>query len=240
MALGYRLASARVGVSNGVVDDIAQLSGLSPDRFSVIHNPVRLRDTPSFESLADAEALWGVPRGARLISVGKFKAQKNHPLLLRAFARLSRPDARLMLVGSGDGEPALRQLAAELGVAERVIFAGFKADPTPFYATSDLFVLASDYEGFGNVIVEALRCGVPVVATDCRSGPREILDDGKYGRLVPVGDADALAEAMFESLDGIHDPAVLKARAGCFSVAKAADDYLGLLLPDSVHGWRCP
>ena len=125
-----------------------------------------------------------------------FKHQKNHALLLRAFALLERPDARLMLLGNGELEPDLRRLAAELGIADRVIFAGFHPDPTPFYRTADLFVLSSDYEGFGNVIVEALACGTPVVSTDCPSGPAEILADGEFGALVPVGDAQALARAI--------------------------------------------
>lgn len=94
-----------------------------------------------------------------------------------------------------------------------------------------IFVLSSDYEGIGNVFVEALEQGVTVVSTDCPSGPREILEDGKYGRLVPVGDADALARAMLESLQSQHDHAALKARAQDFAVGKVADEYLDMLLP---------
>ena len=94
-------------------------------------------------------------------------------------------------------------------------------------------MLSSDFEGFGNVIVEALACGVPVVSTDCRSGPSEILEHGRYGRLVPVGDASALAQAMLDSLDATHDKEALKRRALDFSPARVADQFLRLLLPQA-------
>ena len=229
MAAGYRLADHRIGVSSGVTADIAKLSGLHPDAFDVIHNPVPPRPEPSDEAIRDAEALWSGPRGARIVTVGRMKAVKNHPLLLRAFARLGRPEARLMFVGDGTGRDALLSLAQELGVDGRVIFAGFQRDPTPFYRSADLFVLASDYEGFGNVIVEALACGTPVVSTDCPSGPGEILDGGRFGRLVPVGNARAMAEAIDDALDAPADRDALVHRAADFAPEIAARKYLDLL-----------
>ncbi len=231
MAVGYRLAHRRVGVSLGVVENIAALSGLQPEAFDVIHNPVPPRAEPTTETMHDAEALWSSPRGARIVTVGSMKTQKNHPLLLRAFARLDRPDARLMFVGDGTGRDALLSLARDLGVADRVIFTGFKLDPTPFYKTADLFVLSSDYEGFGNVIVEAMSCGTPVVSTDCPSGPSEILDRGRYGRLVPVGDVAGLSRAMDTALDAPSDRVKLQTRAADFSPEIAARKYLELLDP---------
>lgn len=231
MSLGYRLAHSRVGVSAGVATDIAVLSGLHLSAFDVIHNPVPSRPAPSNQAMCDAEALWSGERGARIVTVGNMKPVKNHPLLLRAFAQFDRPDARLMFVGDGAGRGALSSLARELGVADRVIFAGFHPDPTPFYQTADLFVLSSDYEGFGNVIVEALACGTSVVSTDCPSGPAEILENGKYGRLVPVRDAQALAYAMQQALVAPHDPALLKQRASDFAPEIAAKRYLELLCP---------
>ena len=165
------------------------------------------------------------------MTVGSMKAQKNHPLLLRAFAGMGRWDARLMLVGTGAGEAGLRVAADELGITQQVIFAGFHSDPTPFYQTADLFVLSSDYEGFGNVIVEAMACGTPVVSTDCPSGPAEILEQGKHGRLVPVGDVEALTSAMQAALAARHDPDALKQRAANFAPAIAAKRYLELLCP---------
>lgn len=229
MAVGYRLASRRVGVSSGVVQGIVALSGLRAEAFDVVHNPVPPRPDPPASALQEAEALWSGPTAARIVTVGSMKKQKNHPLLLRAFARLDRPDARLMFVGDGSGREALLTLARDLGVADRVILAGFHPNPTPFYKTADLFVLSSDYEGFGNVIVEAMACGTPVVSTDCPSGPGEILDAGRYGRLVPRGDASALAEAMAAALDDTPDRDALIRRSDDFAPDVAARKYLGLL-----------
>jgi len=229
MAIGYRLADRRVGVSQGVVQDISALSRLHLGAFDIIHNPLTPRAEPPSVALSDAEALWTGSKGPRIVTVGSMKAQKNHPLLLSAFARLDCPDARLMFVGDGTGREELLSLARDLGVVDRVIFAGFHPDPTPFYKTAGLFVLSSNYEGFGNVIVEAMACGTPVVSTDCPSGPAEILENGKWGRLTPVGNADALAEAMRASLEDYHDTAALKRRAADFAPEIAARKYLELL-----------
>lgn len=229
MAVGYRLADRCVGVSSGVAHDIATLSGMRSTTFEVIHNPVTPRLGPSSEALRDAEALWAGPSGARIVTVGSMKTQKNHQLLLRAFARQDRSEARLMFVGDGAGRDAILSLAEELGVTDRVILAGFHRDPTPFYKTADLFVLSSDYEGFGNVIVEALACGTPVVSTDCPSGPGEILDGGRFGRLTPVGDAGAMAEAIHTALNAPANCDALKRRAADFSPGIAAAKYLDLL-----------
>lgn len=229
MAAGYRLAHARAGVSGGVVDDIAALSGLPRRMFEVLHNPVTPRPAPDAQALRMTNALWSAPFGARILSVGSLKDQKNHVLLLRAFARMARADARLMLLGQGQNEGALRALAQELGVADRVIFAGFHADPSPFYATADLFALSSDYEGLPTVLIEALSFGLPIVSTDCPSGPAEILDRGRWGRLVPVRDADALAGAMDAALAAPVDRDALKRRAADFAPEIAAKKYLDLL-----------
>ena len=229
VALGYRLVNYRIGVSAGVAADMVFLSGMRYNAFEVVHNPVPLRAVPEQATLDIADHLWCGPSGARILTVGTMKTVKNHPLLLRAFAQLDQPDARLMFVGDGQRREALLSLAQELGVRDRVIFPGFHPDPTPFYKTADLFVLSSNYEGFGNVIVEAMACGTPVVSTDCPSGPAEILENGKWGRLIPVGNADALAEAMRASLEDDHDSATLKRRAADFAPEIAARKYLKLL-----------
>ncbi|TMW71330.1 glycosyltransferase [Thauera sp. UPWRP] len=229
MMATYRLADRVAGVSQGVASDIAHLAGLKEADVSVLHNPIPLRPTPDQDARGNVELLWNSPPGERILTVGSLKDAKNHPLLIRAFAQLSRAESRLMIVGQGQNESMLRALAQELGIADRVIFAGFHADPSPFYATADLFVLSSDYEGFGNVIVEALSFGVPVVSTDCPSGPAEILENGRWGRLVPVGDADALARAIEAALLNPTDREALKRRAADFAPEIAARKYLDLL-----------
>ncbi|MGJ0392715.1 MAG: glycosyltransferase [Methylocystis sp.] len=229
IAATYRWADRVAAVSKGAAQDTAGLARLSANRVAVLHNPISQRPMPAADARSKADALWNCAQGERILTVGSLKDQKNHPLLLRAFARLSRSGARLMLLGQGQNEAMLRALAAELGIADRVIFAGFHADPSPFYATADLFALSSDYEGFGNVIVEALSLGVPVVSTDCPSGPAEILENGRRGRLVPVGDAEALSGAMDAALSAPVDRGALKRRAADFSPEIAARKYLNLL-----------
>ena len=111
---------------------------------------------------------------------------------------------------------------------------GFVTDPYPWFRSADLFVLSSQWEGFGNVIVEALECGVPVVSTDCPSGPSEILDNGIYGRLVPVGDAAMLSAAIIQSLDDKYDRELLISRAKYFSVRNVSDQYLAYCFPGGI------
>jgi glycosyltransferase involved in cell wall biosynthesis len=229
MMVSYRLAQHVAAVSAGAADDIAALAMLPKQRMRVLYNPIPQRPLPSAVDTASAEANWACGKGQRLLAVGTFKSQKNHSLLLRAFAEMAQPSARLMLLGKGQDEQMLRDLSTALSIQDRVIFAGFHADPTPFYATADLFVLSSDYEGFGNVIVEALSFGLPVVSTDCPSGPAEILENGRWGRLVPVGDCAALAQAMAQALSEPVDRDALKRRAQDFDPAISAKKYLELL-----------
>jgi glycosyltransferase involved in cell wall biosynthesis len=216
--LFYPLADVRTMCSKAAADDLAQLAGMTRDRIEVIYNPISGPDriVPS----EAAESAWGGD-GSRIITIGNLKAVKNHALLVRAFALLNKADARLMILGEGPERRALEIQARELGIADRVILPGFAADPWPFYRSADLFVLSSDYEGYGNVLAEAMLAGLPVVSTDCPGGPREILAEGRYGRLVPVGDAEALAAAIGEALAGQHDP-----EAGSEHIRRISDESL--------------
>jgi len=227
IAFGYRFAHARIGVSAGVALDMADLAAMPAASVQAAYNPIRMATPVDQQALAKAEAIWH-GNGPRILTVGNLKPVKNHSLLLRAFAQMEDPVAKLMILGQGDCEDHLRALAAELGVADRVLMPGFH-DPAPFYATADLFALSSDSEGFGNVIVEAMSHGLPVVSTDCPTGPREILGDGRWGRLVPVNDPAALAQAMTDALASPADIAALKARAADFAPDIAARRYLSLM-----------
>jgi len=150
--------------------------------------------------------------------------------LLRAFARIRQyRAAQLMILGEGDERASLEALARKLGLAEHVSMPGFVPDPGAYMARASVFVLSSSWEGFGNVLVEALAGGCPVVSTDCRSGPSEILQDGKYGRLVPVGDHETMARAILETLDSPQDSRMLRARAMDFHVDKIVDQYVAVM-----------
>lgn len=227
---------AVVAVSRGAAADLEQFAGLAQGSVRTIYNPVAHGRGGELAPLPENCAAWAAAGPhKRVLAVGTLKAVKDFAALIQAFALLrNEVDARLLILGEGEERARLQQLIDALGLQDRVDMPGFVPDTTPYYAHADLFVLSSEHEGFGNVIVEALEQGVPVVSTDCPSGPREILQDGKYGRLVPVGDPRALAAAMLESLQSSHDHGALKTRAQDFAVDKVADQYLDLLLP----GWR--
>ena len=177
----YPLAAARVAVSRGVAQDVARLGGLSPGDFTVVPNPAY----PSAVDTAGPDP-WAGRDGARVLGVGRMKAQKDFPLLVDAFARLARQrPATLAILGEGSERAAVQQRADALGVADRVVLPGFTDRPGPWYAHADVFALSSRYEGFGNVVVEALAYGTPVVSTDCPSGPSDILDGGRWGAAGP-------------------------------------------------------
>lgn len=226
----YPRADVRIAPSEGIAADLSHLSGLRRESFSIIHNPIAI-STGSIASNQETDALWGDAK-ARILAVGSLKPEKDFKLLIEAFATLRRDrHARLIIVGEGQLRHELEALANRLGVQDSVSLPGFR-DPWPFYASADLVVLSSRSEGFGNVLVEAMSAGLPVVSTNC-DGPREILADGKWGTLVPVGDRDSLALAMERELDESVDRERLKSRAREFDADVAIDAYLAALLGSS-------
>lgn len=231
--LAYPRAAARVVVSRDAADDLAALSGIERASIEVIYNPIP--PVAGVDDLADdARAAWPA-NTRRILTVGSLKQQKNHGMLLAAVAALPADcPASLLILGAGDLRESLTARAAALGIGDRVVMPGFVTDPSPFFRAAALFVLSSDYEGFGNVLVEAMRHGVPVVSTDCRSGPREILADGRFGRLVPVGDHRAMADAIAAALADRHDPAALRDRAEALSGGASIAAYLRLMLGSAV------
>jgi glycosyltransferase involved in cell wall biosynthesis len=208
----YPLADARVCVSEGSARDLAKISSLSRDSFSVIYNPV-VPAKASATAAAEAKKQW--PKGGRrLLSVGRLNDQKNHELLIRAFALVAdRTPASLMILGEGALRTHLEHLIRDLGLVDRVVLPGYVANPWPYYASAELLVMSSDYEGYPLVLIEALFSGLNIVSTDCQSGPREILDNGRYGELVPLRDAQRLADAIEDSLSRPLPPELLVQRA---------------------------
>jgi glycosyltransferase involved in cell wall biosynthesis len=225
----YRRADSVSAISSGVATAVADLLGRPRESVPVIYNPVvsagfeeKLEEKPDHPWFHD-----GTPV---ILAAGRLIRQKDYPVLLRAFAQLvGRKPARLIVIGEGEDRGSLERLAAELGIADRVAMPGFVANPYAWMKYARLFVLSSQWEGFGNVLAEALACGTPVVATDCPSGPAEILDGGAYGRLVPVGDATALADAMEEALDARVDHDRLIARGMQFDVERIGPQYQALI-----------
>jgi glycosyltransferase involved in cell wall biosynthesis len=219
-----------VAVSSGVAEDLVATTGLRREHITVIHNPVV---TPELEERAQAplEHAWFAPGEPPVVlSVGRLVAPKDYPTLVRAFARVRavRP-ARLVILGEGSQREALLALAAKLGIADDVTLPGFVANPFAYVSRCAVFALSSAWEGFGIVLVEALALGCPVVSTDCPSGPAEILEHGSHGLLVPVGDDEAMAQAILSAIEAPGDPERRKARAAEFAVDQAVDRYIETL-----------
>jgi len=228
--LTYPAASGIIAVSNGVKIDLCALAALRADSVDVIYNPAAIDDPGPAADSDLRQRRWGSTDGYYVLSVGTLKTQKDHATLLEAFALLPPGfGARLTIVGDGPLRGELSELTQRLGLGPRVRFAGFEIDPTDWYRTADVFVLSSRWEGFANVIVEALSFGLPVVSTDCPSGPSEILEGGRYGALVPVGDPPALARAIEQSRDRPVDRALLVRRSRDFSMDVIASRYLSVM-----------
>ena len=223
-------ADAVVAVSGGVADDLKKAIGLPGSNIEVVYNPV-IR--PEIVSLSE-EAVdhpWLIEKSCPvLVAASKLKPQKDLQMLLRAFALVRKKrQVRLIILGEGPEGEALQQLANELGIAEDIDLAGFIQNPFAFYSRADLFVLSSAWEGLPTALIEAMGCGCPVVSTDCPSGPQEILEGGRYGTLVQVGDQQAMAEAIEANLDSPPLRTQLLERAACFSIDKSVAHYEALV-----------
>ncbi len=229
-ALVAARATTLVAVSAGIRRDL-EARGVPSGKIAVIHNPlppgIGAASTATYPWQAELAALG---QGPVIATAGRLTPVKDHRTLLAAFARLraTRP-ARLVIFGDGPLRSELIDEANRLGIFGSVLFPGYVNDPAACYAAADLFALSSVSEGFGNVLIEAMAAGVPVVSTDAPHGPREILRDGALGRLVPVGDAAALAEAMAQTLAAPLPAETLKARAADFNIDAIADRYEALL-----------
>jgi glycosyltransferase involved in cell wall biosynthesis len=229
----YHWADAIVSVSQGVAEDLCQAARLPRQCCITIYNP-SVPDDLEKRIAEPAHHPWFV-RGSPpvILAIGRLHEQKDFPTLLRAFAQLRRERiARLVIFGTG--APRMRDdllaLARELGVDNDVDLPGFTENVFPYLVRAAVFALSSAWEGWPNVLVEALACGCPVVSTDCPSGPRDLLDKGRYGVLVPVRDSAAMAAAFQRILDEPPEPDRLRERASQFTVASATKHYLDVLL----------
>lgn len=227
----YPDAQGIVCVSRSAAADLARAASLPEHRVAAIYNPI---DIAAIQRAArsNVDHPWFAPgQPPLLLAVGRLKPVKDYETLIKAFALIRKTrDLRLMIIGEGAERAHLEALAERLGVAEDVHLPGYDANPARFMARARLLVVSSRHEGFCNVLVEAMACGTPVVATQCPGGPAEILEGGKHGMLVPVGDAQALAAAVQSVLSSRVDRQALRDRAASFSVQRARASYLQLML----------
>ncbi len=225
----YPKADAIIAVSNGVADDMSEFLDIPRQKIETVYNPCAVKKVVQ-ASTQHVDHPWFVPDSPPVIvSMGRLHPQKDYGTLLEAFRTVrANREARLLIMGEGAERDKLTALARELGISEFLSLPGSLANPFPYLTRAHVFVLSSRWEGFGLVLVEAMACGITVVSTDCPNGPREVLDGGRYGILVPMGNPEALAEGILRALDSFFPPELLKKRAEDFSVDTIARKYLDI------------
>jgi glycosyltransferase involved in cell wall biosynthesis len=230
MRLLYPMVDELIAISRGVAEDTSLLTCLPENRIHIIRNPVI---TPELyrKSLESVEHPWFQNQDVPIVlGAGRLTHQKDFETLIRAFSLLRvRQNCRLVILGEGRSRHKLEQLSAELGIREHVSFTGYVANPYAYMAKASLFVLSSLWEGSGNVLTEAMALGTPVISTDCPSGPREMLADGLYGPLVPIGNSEKMAAAMQQTLQHPPQSSLLKEAVAEYAVERSARHYLDVL-----------
>jgi glycosyltransferase involved in cell wall biosynthesis len=216
-----RLTAATVCVSKGLRNYVVEKWRADPKRTQVIYNPVQTQGATA-ETIEDL-----MRRGPVVLSAGRLVDYKNFTLLVRAFARVQPDEAQLIILGQGPEKERIERQIKSLGLGDRVRLVGYVSQPWPFYAQARCFALSSDSESFGLVVVEAMANGAAIVSTDC-DGPREILADGRFGRIVPTGDERTLAAAITAALADPGDPKPRIARARDFTLDTGLDNYAAL------------
>lgn len=215
-----------VAMSEALRAEIVDALRVPEERTAVIDNPalsqaqVKMLSRPSER---------GREPGRTFLAAGRLAPQKRFDLLIRAFAAGSRPEDRLVILGEGPNRRSLEALVRRLGLGDRVSLPGHASAPETWFRRCNAFLLSSDYEGLPGVVVEALAAGIDIVATDCSPGMAELLGQGRWGRLVPLGDREAFAHAIAEAGDRSPDPEGAREQAMRFTVERAAPDYLRLM-----------
>jgi glycosyltransferase involved in cell wall biosynthesis len=229
MRWSYRKADALVAVSEGVADDLARTISLPREHIDVVYNPVITAELERRAGEAVDHPWFGEGKPPVILAVGRLTPAKDYPTLLRAFSKVrSKHDCRLIILGEGELRPKLEALVKDLDIGDSVQMPGFVENPFSWMRQATLFVLSSAWEGLPNVLIQAMACGTQVISTDCDSGPREILEGGKWGQLVPVSSPDAMAKAICSQ---IQNPTILEVsqRADYFSDTHAVENFLGVI-----------
>ena len=229
--LTYLFSNKIIVVSNGVKKDLVEISNKLNKKIKVIYNPLIKKKKLKIKNKKSLKIkIWGKNIKYRILSVGSLKIQKDHFNLIEAFSLLKfQKECRLLIIGNGPLKNKLKKFIKIKRLENEIIFIDFKSDLQIYYETADLFVSSSKWEGFSNVIAESLGCGLPVVSTDCKSGPSEILKRGRYGELVPIENSKKLALAIEKNLHKKHDKNLLKKRSQDFAISKISNKYLKLI-----------
>lgn len=225
----YGLSDAIIAVSQGVAEQLVRMDGALAKKVTVVPTPV-ISPEMIRQGEEDANHAWLAPGEPPVVlAAGRLMRHKGFEVLLEAFAlvRRVRP-ARLIVIGEGAYRPALERKIVALGLERQVALPGFQRNPFAFMSRARCFVLSSEYEGLPNVLIQAMSFGTPVVSTDCPTGPAEILDRGRLGKLVPVDDERALAKAICESLELPRQSVAQESVHRRFGVAEASSAYLTL------------
>lgn len=228
----YPWADRVVAVSKAAGEDLVRTTGMSSNLVTTIYNPV-VTDKLFAKAQEPFDHPWFSENSPPVIlGAGRLEPQKDFETLIRAFHRVrAEREARLVILGKGNERPNLERLVQSLGLKDEVHLPGFVANPFKYMARADVFVLSSRFEGLPGVLIQAMATGCPVISTDCPSGPREILENGKWGPLVPVGDEEALAAAIIKKLKQGRQSGALPQKAVVrFKEAKSVTEYYRLLL----------
>jgi len=228
----YFFSKKNIVVSTGLKDFMVKKLKLRPEKIMVIHNPFNLKEIrkKAEDPILKNEVTWNRNKKS-IVYVGRLEERtKNLTMVLLAFAEIKKKaDVNFLLVGNGEEKKIFKKFAERLRISKNVFFLGWKENPYPYIKMSDALVLSSRAEGLPTVIIEALILGIPIISTDCLGGPSEILEGGKYGKLVPVGDYKAFARAVLETLESPPNPDFLKKRAEDFSYEKIVTQYLKVI-----------
>ena len=234
----FPIADHILAVSDGVADSVALRLRIPRNRISRVYNPVAVAEINELAQAVPGHP-WMLDDGPPIVlSAGRLARVKDFPTLLRAFRQVSRNrKVRLIILGEGSWRRRLEKMIHKMGMQRVVSLPGWVPNPYAFMSRASVFVLSSKFEGLGNVLIEAMACGCPCVGTNCPSGPAEILDDGRFGRLVPVGNESELAMAIEHLLDSPPNKNMLLARAKAFSFDASVDLYERIVV--DVVGRRC-
>ncbi len=229
----YGKADKVIAVSTHIQYELEKLIGLT--NAVCINNPISIVNGTDMPPMVKMRPRPNVAGDFSLLAIGRLAPQKNYSLLIKSIDIVRKHvPVKLVILGEGDERSKLEMLVRELDLEDHVFLPGYAEKPGMWFSKTDLFVLSSSWEGLPLVIAEALAMGVTVVATDCQSGPAEILENGKYGYLVPVNDPEKLAKAIMYALKNPLDPEMLKKRAEDFSIPRITDEYLKVIFPEEL------